>query len=359
MTTSVTLVDLCKTFGRFDAVKSLSMVVERGELVALLGPSGCGKTTTLRMIAGFLDATKGMIKFGDRDVTKVAAKNRNAGMVFQGYALFPHLTVNQNVAFGLEMRGVSKSSISDRVKETLRLVRLDHLADRLPSQLSGGQQQRVALARAMVIRPDVLLLDEPLSALDAKLRETVRHEIKTLQSSLGQTTIMVTHDQEEALAMSDRIVIMNDGAIEQIGTPNEIYEAPQSRFVANFVGRCNFLAGSYRGGDVFVLRDGTEMRCKQTEGLSTGPASLGIRPEDLTIVPATGSALKGRIRTITYLGTSLSVDVQTNDSQVISCSLSPTAFGSLGLRQGDEVGIEWAGAKARLYAESAGTPSES
>jgi putative spermidine/putrescine transport system ATP-binding protein len=232
-----------KRYGDFFAVRELSLDIEHGELVVLLGPSGCGKTTTLRMIAGFVPVTSGRIRLGGRDVTRLPSYRRNTGLVFQGYALFPHLTAAENVAFGLEMRKLSPATVREKVTAALRLVRLDELGGRLPRQLSGGQQQRVALARALVIEPDALLLDEPLSNLDAKLREDVRVEIRQLQKALGLTTVMVTHDQDEALAMADRLVVMSGGVIQQIGTQRELYERPANRFVAGFVGGPIFSPG--------------------------------------------------------------------------------------------------------------------
>ena len=224
---------LSKRYGAFFAAREVTLDVPQGEFLVLLGPSGCGKTTTLRMVAGLIEPTAGTIRIGGRDVTRLPTWSRNTGLVFQNYALFPHMTVAANVAFGLEMRGVAKADIPPRVQEALALVRLQTLGDRLPRQLSGGQQQRVALARALVFRPDVLLLDEPLSNLDAKLRGEVRVEIRRLQQQLGITTVMVTHDQEEALTMADRLVVMNDGA----GPPGrvsqrDLYERPADRFVA-------------------------------------------------------------------------------------------------------------------------------
>jgi len=208
-----------KRYGSFHAVSDFALSLDKGELVALLGPSGCGKTTTLRMLAGFVPVSGGRITLGGKDITELPAHRRNIGMVFQGYALFPHMTVAKNVAFGLEMRRLNREEIELRVKEALSRVRLEAFADRLPKQLSGGQQQRVALARAMAINPDVLLLDEPLSALDARLRHEVRAEIRQLQRELGLTTLIVTHDQDEALSMADRLVVMNKGRIEQVGSP--------------------------------------------------------------------------------------------------------------------------------------------
>jgi putative spermidine/putrescine transport system ATP-binding protein len=252
---------LSKHFGPTVAVHDVSLDVRDGEFVVLLGPSGCGKTTTLRMIAGFLAPTSGRVRIGDKDVTTLPPWKRNAGMVFQSYALFPHLTVAENVAFGLEMRKLPQSDIPERVAEALRLVRLEGLAERLPRQLSGGQQQRVALARALVIRPDVLLLDEPLSNLDAKLRETVRVEIRELQRQLGSTTVMVTHDQEEALIMADRLVVMSEGSVRQIGSQRDLYERPADRFVAGFVGRSNLLPGKVVGPGKFQTEGGVAIAC--------------------------------------------------------------------------------------------------
>src|SRR5262245_9044803 len=234
---------LTKRYENFTAVREVNLDVAEGEFLVLLGPSGCGKTTTLRMVAGFITPTAGMIRLGGKDITVLPPWKRNTGLVFQSYALFPHMSVAQNVAFGLDMRKVPKPEIETRVKEALKLVRLEGLSERLPRQLSGGQQQRVALARALAIRPDLLLLDEPLSNLDAKLREQVRIEIKELQRKLGITTVMVTHDQEEALTVADRLVVMSEGSVRQIGTQRDLYERPADRFVAGFVGRSSLLTG--------------------------------------------------------------------------------------------------------------------
>ncbi len=239
----VEIENLSKRYGENFVVKDLSIDIPQGEFLVLLGPSGCGKTTTLRMIAGFVEPSSGRITLGGRDVTTLPPWKRNTGLVFQSYALFPHLSVEENVAFGLEMRKMPAEETRARVAEALRLVRLEGFGERLPRQLSGGQQQRVALARALAFRPDVLLLDEPLSNLDAKLREEVRVEIRELQQKLGLTTVMVTHDQDEALSMADRLVVMAQGEVRQIGTQRDLYERPAGRFVAGFVGRSNFLEG--------------------------------------------------------------------------------------------------------------------
>ncbi|MBB4303216.1 putative spermidine/putrescine transport system ATP-binding protein [Rhodobium orientis] len=235
---------LSKHYGDVIAVEDLSLDVADGEFVSLLGPSGCGKTTTLRMVAGFIKPTAGRIGIAGKDVTALPPYKRDTGMVFQNYALFPHMTVAENVAFGLENLGVERSERMTRVHEMLRMVELDHLSDRRPAALSGGQQQRVALARALALQPALLLLDEPFSNLDAQLRVRLREDMTRIIERIGVTTLFVTHDQEEALALSDRIVVMSTGRVEQIGSPGEIYERPSSRFVADFIGQCTILDGT-------------------------------------------------------------------------------------------------------------------
>src|SRR5215217_7036325 len=228
----LTLSNISKQFGDTYAVRDFNLDVEKGEFVSFLGPSGCGKTTTLRMVAGFETPTNGAITLGGAEITDKAPNQRNMGMIFQSYALFPNMTVAQNIGFGLRVRKLSKSEIDDRVKEMVSLVNLEKHVDKYPYQLSGGQQQRVSLARALAIRPDVLLLDEPLSALDAKIRVSLRAQIREIQKRLGLTTVMVTHDQEEALTMADRLVVMNEGSVRQIGSQRDLYERPADRFVA-------------------------------------------------------------------------------------------------------------------------------
>ena len=235
-----------KTFGETIAVDNLSLNIENGELFFLIGPSGCGKTTSLRMVAGFEEPDSGAIRFNQRDLTALPPHQRNTGMVFQNYALWPHLTVRGNVEYGLNVRKLNATDREKKVKEALEMVRLHNLENRYPNQLSGGQQQRVALARALVIRPDVLLLDEPLSNLDAQLRLEMRHEIRRLHQATGITTLYVTHDQEEALSVASRIAVLKDGILQQVGTPREIYRQPNSRFVAEFIGETNFIPGTFR-----------------------------------------------------------------------------------------------------------------
>ncbi len=263
---------LRKLYGSVPAVNDVSLEVRHGEFVSLVGPSGCGKTTVLRIIAGLIDPDAGRVILGGDDITVRAVHRRDLGLVFQSYALFPHMTVFENIAFGLRRRGVSGTDLEARVGRALELVQLSALAGRLPRQISGGQQQRVALARAIVTEPRALLLDEPLSNLDAQLRETMRVELKRLQNQLGLTTVFVTHDQWEALTLSDRLVVMNQGCVEQVGTPEEVYQRPKTPFVAGFIGRSNFLAGE------IVAREGPGARVRVGDGLEIAVADGGMLP---------------------------------------------------------------------------------
>ncbi|MCU4182487.1 ABC transporter ATP-binding protein [Bosea sp. BH3] len=270
---------LCKSYGAAVAVEALDLKVERGEFVSLLGPSGCGKTTTLQMIAGFVGVDRGRILLDGGDLASVPPAKRGLGIVFQSYALFPHMTVAENIAFGLEMRGIGKAEREQRTLDAMALVGLKGFAERYPRRMSGGQQQRVALARALVIKPALLLLDEPLSNLDAKLREEMQGELRQIQRSVGTTTILVTHDQHEAMALSDRIVVMNHGRVEQIGAPDTVYGQPATAFVANFLGKTNTLAAMGDGaGQVDVLGFRVPLA-----GAPAGPVSIAVRPERLTL----------------------------------------------------------------------------
>jgi putative spermidine/putrescine transport system ATP-binding protein len=310
---SLSLSGVTKRYGDSVVVNGVTLDVADGEFLVLLGPSGCGKTTTLRMIAGFIPPSAGTIRLGSRDVTDMPPWKRNAGLVFQNYALFPHLTVAQNVAFGLEMRKTQESDVKSRVAQALELVRLGGLDDRFPRQLSGGQQQRVALARALVIRPDVLLLDEPLSNLDAKLRLDVRVEIRALQRELGLTTIMVTHDQEEALTMADRLVVMSDGRVRQIGAQADLYERPADRFVADFVGRSTMLEGVIDAPGQFRTEGGLVLRCVEAKN---GPSTLALRPERLTLGAAADgldNKVDGVVTFVSYLGAMIDLHVRLNE----------------------------------------------
>jgi putative spermidine/putrescine transport system ATP-binding protein len=289
----VTLKDVVKRFGAFTAVHRMSLEIPQGSFVTLLGPSGCGKTTTLRMIAGLLDPTEGDISIKGRRINDVPIHRRNLGLVFQNYALFPHKTVADNVGFGLRYRNVPRAEAKKRVAQALELVQLPHLAHRYPAELSGGQQQRIALARAVVIEPDVLLLDEPLSALDANLREDMRVELKNIQKRIGVTSIFVTHDQSEALAMSDRIIVMSDGHVEQMGRPEEVYNTPTTEFVARFLGAANILPaealgieGDELGLDVEGFGRLAIPREKAPRLAGAGKARVVIRAERLQLLPA-------------------------------------------------------------------------
>ena len=274
-----------KRYGAFTAVNDVSFEIEPGQLVTLLGPSGCGKTTTLRMIAGLEMASQGSILIGGRDVTKLPATDRDVSMVFQSYALFPHMTVNENVEYGLRFSGVPKQQIAAKAQAGLELVGLSKFGSRLPSELSGGQQQRVAVARALVLEPQVLLFDEPLSNLDAKLRRHVREEIREIQQKLGLTVVYVTHDQEEALAVSDRIIVMNSAVIAQDGTPRSLYEAPSSAFVADFIGEANIFDCEIKSvtKDVATVGLGPVTLKLPARGLSTGGAKLAVRPRRIVL----------------------------------------------------------------------------
>jgi putative spermidine/putrescine transport system ATP-binding protein len=340
---------LSKRYGEFHAVRAVSLDVADGEFLVLLGPSGCGKTTTLRMIAGFVTPSGGTIRIGGGDVTALPPWRRNSGLVFQSYALFPHMTVAQNVAFGLEMRKLGRDDIAARVAEALRLVRLGHLSERLPRQLSGGQQQRVALARALAIRPDVLLLDEPLSNLDAKLREEVRVEIRELQRQLGLTTVMVTHDQEEALTVADRLVVMSEGEVRQIGTQRDLYERPADRFVAGFVGRSTFLEGKVDAAGRFVTAGGLGLRCPV--GARPGSAVMALRPERMAL-GATPLGLEndlpGTVEFVSYLGAALDLRVRLSDTDRVTVQLANRQDG-LVPEVGARVHVGWSADAGRIF----------
>jgi len=315
------LQDLQKSYGQNTVVRNFNLSIARGEFVSFLGPSGCGKTTTLRMVAGFETPTSGRIRIADKDVTSLRPNQRKVGMVFQSYALFPNLTVAQNVAFGLKVAGRTKAEIRARVAEMLDIIKLPALADRYPYQLSGGQQQRVALARALAVKPQVLLLDEPLSALDAKIRVSLREEIRSLQRSLGITTIYVTHDQEEALSMSDRIVVMSEGWMEQVGTPFEIYNFPRTRFVASFVGTLNILRGKVADpAKGTIVIDGQEV--VSARGLADAAEgeirSVALRPESVVLTDPGGARnrMQGTIEEVSFLGSVVRVRVRLQDHHI-------------------------------------------
>ena len=301
-----------KKYGNVTAVDEVSFEVAQGELVTLLGPSGCGKTTTLRMVAGLEAVTSGRVLIGGKDVTLRAANERDVSMVFQSYALFPHMTVLENVCYGPISMRVDKSKARDMAREKLRMLGLAEFESRLPSELSGGQQQRVAVARSLVLEPAVLLFDEPLSNLDAKLRRRVREEIRELQQSLSLTVLYVTHDQEEALAVSDHIIVMNQGTIAQQGTPGDLYEKPASRFLADFIGDANLVDGelAVAGGAATFSAGGVAAQVR-ANGVAAGSATLAVRPQRLRVVEAAQGMLPGTCKRVAYLGSRIEYVVAT------------------------------------------------
>jgi spermidine/putrescine transport system ATP-binding protein len=329
---AVELKELVKSYGENDAVNGVDLTVYAGEFFSLLGPSGCGKTTTLNLIAGFIPPTRGRVLLDGMDMTGVPPHRRDLGVVFQNYALFPHMTVFDNVAFGLRMRGARRGEVSHRVAEALAMVRLEGYGDTWTSRLSGGMQQRVALARALVIKPRVLLLDEPLAALDKKLREEMRAELREIQRAVGITTIFVTHDQLEALGLSDRIAVMAQGRIEQVGTPREIYEHPTARFVAEFIGASNVFRArvrSVRADEVVLECEGIGPLCVRTPttGRSLGPgnqADLLVRPERVCVNDADDRGINtfpARVARLTYLGSHTEAWMEVGTSQRILVTL--------------------------------------
>ncbi len=347
----VQLVRLARRYGAVWAVREITLDIAPGEFVTLLGPSGSGKTTTLMMVAGLIEPTAGDIRIGGRSVAALPPARRNLGVVFQHYALFPHLTVAENVGFALQMRGYARSEIRRRVEDALDLVRLAGFEGRYPAQLSGGEQQRVALARAVVFNPQVLLLDEPLGALDRKLRDRMQAELRSLHRTLGITVIHVTHDQTEALAMSDRVAVMNQGAVEQVGSPRELYEAPQTNFVADFLGESNFLGGTVRvvEGKVCQVETAGGLACSAAgEGASWKPGQavrLMVRPERVALRhgggPTPGHRYPGVIEEVTYRGDVVSYRVRLSTHDVVVAAVPNGQEGLTRLDAGVSVVAEW------------------
>ncbi len=345
----ISLVELKKRFGEVTAVDGISLEIEPGEFFSLLGPSGCGKTTTLRMIAGLEQASAGHILIGGRDVTGMSAAERDVSMVFQSYALFPHMTVLENVCYGLRAGGLAKARAVEQAASKLTLLGLSGFEKRLPSELSGGQQQRVAVARAIVLEPQVLLFDEPLSNLDAKLRRRVRDEIRALQQELGLTVVYVTHDQQEALAVSDRVIVMDAGRIAQDGTPRDLYERPPTRFVADFIGDANLLPVevAFLDGDHAVVHLGSAVFRIPAQDFVRGKAELAVRPQAIRLGPRAGTGgLTGVVKKAAYLGTHMEYDVAGDGIArtlfVIDANVASP------LEPGTEVGIEFAPDALRL-----------
>ena len=358
MTDAVSIQSVRKDFGDFTAISNVSFSISDNEFFTLLGPSGCGKTTLLRMIAGFEETTEGTIHLYGDEIEELPPNKRPVNTVFQNYALFPHMSVTENIGFGLRMLNWSNAEIDARVSAMVEMVQLQQFVHRKPGQLSGGQQQRVALARAMAPKPKVLLLDEPLSALDLKLRQDMRKELKRLQRETGITFIFVTHDQEEALSMSDRIAVMSAGKVQQIGSPEEIYESPSNRFVADFIGETNLLDASVEevtdGGVVCKLTDGETLSAVVNQDVSVGQVgAISLRPERLKLLlkAPKGSSLKGVIGNRTYLGTGSQVEVILGEKLVLTARLQNSSETSDQIKQGRSVFVQIADGAAQFLAD--------
>lgn len=339
---------LRKEFDQFLAVEQLDLAVEKGEFVSLLGPSGCGKTTTLQMIAGFISPTSGDICIDGHSILNQKPEKRGMGVVFQSYALFPHMTVAENVRFGLEMRGMKSSESSKRIGETLDMVRLHGLDARYPRELSGGQRQRVAIARALAIRPEVLLLDEPMSNLDAKLRSEMHIELRAIQRQMGITTILVTHDQTEAMTMSDRIAVMHDGKIVQYEQPHSAYEYPSSYFVSNFLGKTNTLPGqviAQQGKTSTVQLQEIQVQVACDDIALRSQVNVYIRPEKIRLVPSDQGRIRGRVATRLFLGDHWVLEVDTIQAMM---RVSVPNVGSFMVEEQQQIGLDWDDADMRI-----------
>ncbi|WP_158970692.1 ABC transporter ATP-binding protein [Chachezhania sediminis] len=349
--TLLSLKGIAKSYGSVRAVSDLNLDIRQNEFFALLGASGSGKTTVLRMLAGFETPTEGQILLQGRDIVPLPPNRRPVNLMFQSYALFPHMTVSQNLAYGLEMERLSRAEVKSRVDEMLEIVQLSHLSRRKPDQLSGGQRQRVALGRALVKRPRLLLLDEPLGALDKKLRGEMQMELKRIQSEFGITFIVVTHDQEEALVMADRIAILKDGGLLQCGTPHEIYEHPGSRYAADFIGEMNFLSGRVRAGEL-VTEDGTRIAAPVPADVMPGDTvDIAIRPERMKIGTTNlENMVKGQVVATAYLGLDLQVHVQTAlAAKPLLVRMTAQEVDTAQLVEGDDVTIGWTAQDTRVF----------
>ena len=354
---SVIFERVVKRFDDFTALQSLDLRIEESEFLTLLGPSGCGKTTTLRLIAGFTMPSEGRIRLGDTEITHLAPQDRNVGMVFQDYALFPHLTVAENIAFGLVERRVDKATMDARVNELLDFIELPGVGERYPAQISGGQRQRIAVARAVACTPRVLLMDEPLGALDLKLRETMQVELRRIQQELGITAVYVTHDQSEAMTMSDRIAVMNHGVLEQVGTAEEIYDRPRTKFVASFVGQINLLdckVVECSGDEALVEICGVRIRTQCSFPFAVGEvAALGIRPERLKIRAESAGTegnnnVKGTVEAVSYAGNLVRTTIRRGDGTRLTGECRPD---EATCHVGDTVVVSWSGDTSVLLRE--------
>ncbi len=351
---AINIQNMTKRYGSFVALKNVSLSIKDNEFFTLLGPSGCGKTTLLRTIAGFENISEGAIKLYGEDIAELPPNKRPVNTVFQQYALFPHMDVTTNVMFGLLQLGQDRATASARVTEVLDLVQLTQFANRLPSQLSGGQQQRVALARALAPKPKVLLLDEPLSALDLKLRQAVRQELQQIQQETGITFVFVTHDQEEALTMSDRIAVIADGVVQQVGSARDIYEAPLNKFVADFIGETNLIdvvvTDVSQGNATCILPGGEKFTCPAAAGAVAGSGHLSVRPERVTLTKPGKGLLQGITTRQVYLGTDMHVDVRLDDGEIITVRVQ-NSEGMIIPETGAIAGLEFETGAARLLVD--------
>lgn len=350
MSVNIRIKNATKKFGDHTVISDISLHVKDKELFTLLGPSGCGKTTLLRMIAGFNSIEGGEFYFDDKMINEMDVSRRNIGMVFQNYAIFPHYSVRQNVEFGLKNRKYSKAEMRSETDRFLKLMQIYELRDRKPEQLSGGQQQRVALARALVIKPDVLLMDEPLSNLDAKLRVEMRQVIRDVQKEVGITTIYVTHDQEEAMAISDRIAVMSNGKIQHVGTPQEIYHRPKNQFVATFIGRTNFLKAVYHAADGTIHFGAYSFPMEELALPADTPVLLSVRPEDLILRPHGETALTGVVQDSFFLGLNTHQLIELDYNQQLVEVISESSLENL-LQKGEKVSLNIKGHKINVFAE--------
>jgi len=354
MSVNIIIKNAVKKFGDNTVISDISLDIKDKELFTLLGPSGCGKTTLLRMIAGFNTIEGGDFFFNEKKINDMKVSNRNIGMVFQNYAIFPHLTVRQNVEFGLKNRDYSKEEIEKEADKFLKLMQIFELRDRKPEQLSGGQQQRVALARALVIKPDVLLMDEPLSNLDAKLRLEMRQVIRDIQKEVGITTVYVTHDQEEAMAISDRIAVMNEGVIQHIGKPQDIYHRPRNKFVATFIGRTNFLEANFQAADRQITCGDYSFAIEDISIKEDSPVLLSVRPEDLIMHKADESPFKGTVKDSFFLGLNTHLLVELAHNKQLVEVIQESSLESL-LPVGEKVSLTIKSHKINVYSEDGAT----